>query len=50
MPKLGGKWNTYEITAKGPDLTVILNGQTTGDRASRMTKLKSGPIALQYGA
>jgi hypothetical protein len=49
MPKAGGKWNTYEITAKGPELTVILNGQTTVQGA-KDDKLKSGPIALQYGA
>jgi hypothetical protein len=27
MPKAGGKWNTYEITAKGSQLTVVLNGR-----------------------
>jgi Domain of Unknown Function (DUF1080) len=26
MPKAGGRWNTLEITARGPQLTVILNG------------------------
>jgi hypothetical protein len=26
MPKAGGRWNTYEITAKGSQLTVVLNG------------------------
>src|SRR3569833_2651743 len=31
MPKAGGKWNTYEITAKGPHLTVVLNGEKTAD-------------------
>ena len=31
MPKAGGKWNTYEITAKGPQITVVLNGQKTVD-------------------
>ena len=31
MPKAGGKWNTYEITAKGPHLVVVLNGQKTVD-------------------
>ena len=31
MPKAGGKWNTYEITAKGPQLTVVLNGVKTAD-------------------
>jgi len=25
MPKAGGKWNTYDITAKGSQLTVVLN-------------------------
>jgi Domain of Unknown Function (DUF1080) len=49
MPKAAGKWNTYEITAKGPQFTVVLNGQKTVDGAQD-TKFKSGPIALQYGA
>src|SRR6476660_6765901 len=31
MPKAGGKWNTYEIMAKGPQLTVVLNGIKTVD-------------------
>src|SRR5688572_21254130 len=26
MPKAGGKWNTFEITAKGRQITVVLNG------------------------
>lgn len=46
MPKAGGKWNTYEITAKGTHLTVTLNGVRTADvNDSRLT---SGPFALQY--
>ena len=49
MPKVGGKWNTYEITAKGPELTVVLNGQTTV-KGLKDEQLKSGPVALQYGA
>jgi hypothetical protein len=48
MPKAGGKWNTYEITAKGPDLIVMLNGTRTAE--ARDTKFASGPIALQHGA
>lgn len=48
MPKAGGKWNTYEITAKGPDLIVMLNGTRTAE--ARDTKFTSGPIALQHGA
>jgi len=48
MPKAGGQWNVYEITAKGPQLTVTLNGNRTVD--VRDNKLSRGPIALQYGA
>jgi hypothetical protein len=48
MPKAGGQWNTYEITAKGPQLTVVLNGTKTVD--TQDSKFASGPIALQYGA
>lgn len=48
MPKAGGKWNTFEITAKGPKLTVIFNGQKTVDTEDG--KLAAGPIALQYGS
>ena len=48
MPKAGGKWNTYEITAKGPHLTVIFNGEKTADVDD--SKHASGPIALQYGS
>ena len=45
--KAGNQWNTYEITAKGPQLTVVLNGiQTVNIQDS---KHASGPIALQYG-
>lgn len=48
MPKAGGKWNTYEITAKGSSFTVVLNGQKTVDGAQD-SKLASGRIALQHG-
>ncbi|WP_315796018.1 MULTISPECIES: DUF1080 domain-containing protein [unclassified Bradyrhizobium] len=48
MPKAGGKWNTYEITAKGTRLTVILNGEKTADVDD--SKHAAGPIALQYGS
>jgi len=47
MPKAGGKWNTYEITAKGPHMTAILNGVKTAEGDN--DKHKSGHIALQYG-
>jgi len=48
-PKAGGKWNTYEITAKGSSFTVVLNGQKTVDNAQG-AKFPDGKIALQYGA
>jgi 3-keto-disaccharide hydrolase len=48
MPKAGGKWNTYEITAKGPQLTVVLNGVQTVD--VRNGKHAQGPVALQFGS
>jgi hypothetical protein len=48
MPKAAGKWNVYEITAKGSTFTVVLNGQTTVDGA-KDAKLASGRIALQHG-
>jgi hypothetical protein len=46
MPKAGGKWNTYEITAKGSHFVVVLNGIKTAD--AQDDKFKSGHIALQY--
>jgi hypothetical protein len=48
MPKSAGKWNVYEITAKGPTFTVVLNGQKTVDGAQD-SKFASGRIALQHG-
>ena len=47
MPKAGGKWNTYEITARGSRLTLVLNGAQTVDIEDR--KFASGPFALQWG-
>lgn len=44
----GGKWNTFDITARGSKLTVILNGVTVVDITD--TKHARGAIALQYGA
>jgi hypothetical protein len=46
--KTGGKWNTYEIVAKGPKFTVTLNGVKTVDGAED-NRFPSGRIALQYG-
>ncbi len=48
MPKAGGKWNTFEITAKGRQITVMLNGQKTVE--FRNNVFKQGPITLQYGS
>jgi hypothetical protein len=47
MPKAGGKWNTFEITANGRDITVILNGQKTV--ALRNNLWEAGPFTLQHG-
>ena len=48
MPKAGGKWNTYEITARGTNLVVVLNGQKTVDVND--SKHAQGPVALQFGS
>lgn len=48
MPKAGGRWNTLEITAKGPQLIVILNGTKTAE--VKDNKHARGPVTLQYGA
>ena len=48
MPKAGGKWNTYEVTVNGRDITVVLNGQTTAKLRNGM--FDEGPIVLQHGA
>lgn len=45
--KAGGRWNVYEITAKGDSLKVVLNGVTTVD--VKDSKHGAGPFALQYG-
>jgi len=45
--KAEGKWNTYEITARGPVITVVLNGQKTAEMTG--AKLLEGPFALQFG-
>lgn len=47
MPKVGGKWNIFEITAKGAHLTVVLNGSKTVD--IEHAQFSEGPISLQFG-
>ena len=47
MPKAGGKWNTYEITAKGRQITVVLNGQKTAELRNGL--FTEGHLGLQHG-
>jgi len=44
----GGRWNTYDITARGSKLIVTLNGMRMVDVDHKGHA--RGPIALQYGA
>jgi hypothetical protein len=46
-PKAGGKWNTFEITAKGRQITVVLNGQKTVELHNGL--FAEGPLTLQHG-
>jgi hypothetical protein len=46
--KAGGKWNTFEIYAKGSQITVSLNGAVTVH--TQNSKFAEGPFSLQYGA
>ena len=46
--KAGGKWNTYNIVAKGSKFTLTLNGVKTVDGAED-TKFPEGRVALQFG-
>jgi hypothetical protein len=48
MPKAGGKWNTYDITVEGTQITVVLDGAQAVDVQDN--KLSKGPLALQYAA
>jgi hypothetical protein len=45
--KAGGKWNTYDITVKGTQVTVLLNGVKTAELDH--SQFAQGPIALQFG-
>jgi hypothetical protein len=50
MPTATGKWNVYEITAKGSKFTVTLNGKKTVDGVEdTKLKLSNGRIGLQHG-
>jgi hypothetical protein len=46
IPKVGGQWSVYEITAKGSQLTVVLNGVKTVEVQD--SKHARGPFSLQY--
>jgi hypothetical protein len=48
MPKAGGKWNTYEITVKGRQITLVLNGRKTAELHNGL--FTEGPLTLQHGA
>ena len=48
MPKAGGKWNVYEITMQGTQLTVKLNGAVTS-HIDNSELTAAGPITLQFG-
>jgi hypothetical protein len=43
----GGKWNTFEITAKGSTVSVVFNGDKTVEMTD--AKFLEGPFALQFG-
>jgi hypothetical protein len=44
----GGRWNTYQIVARGQRLAVTLNGIRVVEVED--SQFADGPIALQYGA
>lgn len=46
--KAGGKWNTFDITARGSRLIVVLNGVETVNVED--SKHAEGPFSLQFGA
>jgi len=45
--KAVGKWNVYEITAKGSTVTVVFNGVKTVEM--QHGAFKEGPFTLQFG-
>ena len=45
--RAAGKWNTFEISAKGTQVTVVFNG--TVSTSIQNDKYASGPITLQFG-
>jgi hypothetical protein len=47
VPKAGYKWSTFDITADGGHLLVLMDGNKTVETTDFTHA--SGPIALQYG-
>jgi hypothetical protein len=47
MPKAGNKWSTFEITARGTHISVLMDGAKTVEIDDGT--YAEGPIALQYG-
>jgi Domain of Unknown Function (DUF1080) len=45
--RAGGRWTTFEISARGPQLAVKMDGQTTAE--TKDTTYTAGVVALQYG-
>jgi hypothetical protein len=45
--KAGGKWNTFDITAKGSSVVVVFNGEKTVELQD--SKFAQGPFSLQFG-
>jgi len=45
--RAGGRWNTFEISVRGPQLSVMMNGKKTAE--AKDTTYSEGVIALQYG-
>lgn len=48
MPLAGGRWNTFDILARGNRIVVTLNGVRVVDMTHGA--FAQGPVALQYGA
>ena len=46
--KAGGKWNTFDISVKGPRMIIKMNGEQAVDVNNSV--FPTGPIGLQYNA
>jgi hypothetical protein len=43
-----GQWNTFEVTAQGATVTVVLNGKTVIERITLPDLPAEGPLGLQH--